>query len=128
MNYQENDGLIHDSVAKLMDEIIDHVVKTEKVEKPNKKKLQGGNICCIKDCHTTSRRNKGVSLFKPTNLKNDYHIEWRRKINQIILRHRTPDKKYRELVEKRRIFVCEKHYTNEDSVWFGLRQKPVCAI
>ena len=86
----------------------------KKLDKPSKKKIQGGNIRCITGCHTTSRRHKGIGMFKPTNIKNEYHTEWRRKIDQIILRTRTPDKKYRELVEKKKIYICEKHYKEED--------------
>ena len=93
-------------VVSVVDEIVRRVESSE-IKKPNKKKLQGGNICCIHGCHTTSRRNKGIGLFKPTNIKNEYHMKWRSKVDQIILRHRTPDKKYKELVEKRKIFVYE---------------------
>ena len=109
-NFLGNSG---DSTVDAMGEMTE-VGTDKKVEKLSKKKLQGGNICCITGCHTTSRRNKGVGLFKPTNIKNEYHKEWRTKIDQIILRTRTPDAKYRELVEKKKIFICEKHYQPGD--------------
>ena len=85
-----------------------------KPPKPNKKHLQGGNICCIPLCHTTSRRNKGVSLFKPTNIQNDFHREWNNEIYKVILRYRAPDKKFNELRAKKKVYVCEKHYAKED--------------
>ena len=78
------------------------------------KKRRGGNICCIPECNTTSRKDKGVGLFKPTNLTGDYYKNWNNQIYSVILKYRVDDKKFKELREKRKIYVCEKHYTKDD--------------
>ena len=75
---------------------------------------RGGDNCCMPLCHTTSRKDKGVSLFKPTNLNGEYYTKWNSEIYQVILRYRVNNAEFKNMREKRKIYVCEKHYAKDD--------------
>ena len=52
---------------------------------------RGGNICCLPNCSTSSGRDTGVSLFKPTSRKGEFYEKWNKEIFNVILKYRVDD-------------------------------------
>ena len=63
--------------------------------------VHGGNICYFPNCSTTSARDKGVSLFKPTSRKGEFYENWNKQVYNIVLRYRVDDEKFKELRDKK---------------------------
>ena len=83
----------------------------ESSEPETKKKPHGGNNCCIPGWFSTSAT--GISLFKPTNLQTEFYKNWNEEIYKVLLRYRN-DANFLKLREKRKVYICEKHYKPDD--------------
>ena len=77
-------------------------------DKP-KGNVYGGNICSFPNRSTTSVRDKGVLLLKATSRKGEFYENWNKQVYNIILRYRVDDEKFKELRDKKKIYICEKH-------------------
>lgn len=78
-----------------------------------------GKNCSIFGC-PTSRRNKGVSIFKlpgrkpVRELTDDEQLDWRQKCLNVVTRDRIVDKALKLRIAEGNIFICEKHFQEED--------------
>ena len=78
--------------------------------------MPGGN-CCINGCHI-SRRYKNVSLFKiPARSEEPATLKWRENMIKTIKKYiKAFDDTFIERLENNRVYICEKHFT-EDQLW-----------
>ena len=69
-----------------------------------------GENCCVVNCNT-SRKTLGIGIFKlPSKEKRK---EWRNAWLHEIIKTRVIDKSFRELIEKDRVYTCERHFKTE---------------
>ena len=79
--------------------------------------MPGAN-CAIFGCNT-SRIHKGISIFKVPKSVDDYSKKWKENVISVITRDRVIDQSLRRQIETDKLYVCEKHYL-EDQI---LRRK-----
>lgn len=73
--------------------------------------MPGAN-CSILGC-STSRRKVGVAIFRVTAGKDEYNTNWRNKVIDIVTKYREIDKPLRDRIEKKNIYICERHYEDK---------------
>lgn len=73
--------------------------------------MPGAN-CSIYGC-STSRKNKGIAIFRVPTGNDEYSKTWREKIVNIITRDREIDYSLRQQIEHRTLHTCELHYSDE---------------
>ena len=73
--------------------------------------MPGAN-CSIFGC-PTSRRSKGIAIFRVPTGEDEYSKNWRHKIVNVVTKDRELNKDLRTQIEKKNIFTCELHYPEE---------------
>ena len=73
--------------------------------------MPGAN-CSIFGC-STSRKSKGIAIFRVPTGDDEYSSQWRRKLVDIITKDREIDASLRNQIEKRTLNTCELHYPKE---------------
>ena len=68
-----------------------------------------GSNCTIIGCNI-SRKHK-LALFQIPTKDDEYSTLWRNKLVAIITRDRVTDAGLKEQIEKRKLYFCERHYT-----------------
>lgn len=74
--------------------------------------MPGAN-CSIFGCNT-SRKHKGISIFKVPKAKNERYKVWRKDWLQIITRTHVVDESLSKQINNDSLHVCEKHFKEED--------------
>ena len=74
-----------------------------------------GANCSIFGC-ASSRRKSGVAIFKIPQGDNEWSCNWRKSIISVVTKDRVIDKALRERIMKKNIFVCEKHYSEDQLI------------
>ena len=72
-----------------------------------------GVNCSVKGC-STSRRTKGISIFKIPKASNVTQEEWRNEMVSVITRDREIDQDLRRKIKEDRLHICEKHFNKDD--------------
>ena len=72
-----------------------------------------GVNCAIVGCGT-SRRTKGIGIFKLPAAKNDKYKRWREEWLSEITKTRVIDKAFREKILNDTVYKCKKHFKAED--------------
>lgn len=75
-----------------------------------------GENCSIYNC-STSRKNKGISIWKLPTPNNDFNKKWREDLISVILRDRDKDSNLKRQIDNDRLHICEKHFTT-DQMYF----------
>ena len=70
-------------------------------------------ICAIVG-YGTSRRTKGIGIFKLPAAKNDKYKRWREEWLSKITKTRVIDKAFREKKLNDTVYICEKHFKAEN--------------
>ena len=70
--------------------------------------MPGAN-CSLATCGT-SRRTKGIGIFKLPAPVDDFHAEWRAKILSKITKDRVIDASFRNQIQKDKVHIFEKHF------------------
>ncbi len=65
--------------------------------------------CSLATCGT-SRRTKGIGIFKLPAPVDDFHADWRAKITK----DRVTDASFRDQIKKDRVHICEKHFEKDE--------------
>jgi len=73
--------------------------------------MPGAN-CSIFGC-STSRKSKGIAIFRVPTGDDEYSTQWRKKIVDIVTKDREIDASLRSQIEKRTLHTCELHYPEE---------------
>ena len=74
--------------------------------------MPGAN-CSIKGC-STSRRTKGISIFKIPKVSNVSQEEWRNELVNVLLRRdREIDQDLRREIKEDRLHICERHFNTD---------------
>ena len=68
-----------------------------------------GTNCSIFGCGT-SRKHKGVPIFKVPSCNNESSWKWRKKLVHIITKDRVIDANLKNQIEKKTLYICGKHY------------------
>ena len=76
--------------------------------------MPGGN-CAIYGCNT-SRIHVGISLHKVPQKDDDYSSNWRRKLVDIIVKDRELDASLKKQIEKKNLYICELHFTEDQLI------------
>jgi len=71
--------------------------------------MPGAN-CSIFGCNT-SRRMVGLGIFKIPSGDDEFNTKWRNKLLDIVTKNRVVDSAMLERINKKRIFICELHFT-----------------
>ncbi|KAJ8050297.1 hypothetical protein HOLleu_03441 [Holothuria leucospilota] len=72
-----------------------------------------GDNCAVNGCGT-SRRSKGVGIFKLPAAKNQEYMRWHASWLNEITKSRVIDKEFREKIRNDRVFTCERHFRPEE--------------
>ena len=72
-----------------------------------------GENCSILGCGSC-RRSKGIGIWKLPKPKDEAHKKWQNEWLQQITQSRDVDRHFKDLVEKDRVYTCEKHFKPED--------------
>ena len=85
-----------------------------------------GDNCCIPLCGS-SRRTKGLGIFKLPSKEKKYRQEWRKNWLNAILKIREMDADMKSQLEADRLFTCEKHFHPQeiDTCKFSFNPIPV---
>jgi len=73
----------------------------------------GPEIIFVYGCGT-SRRTKGVGIWKLPKAKDEDHKKWREDWLREITKTREVDRDFKRQVENNKVFTCEKHFHLED--------------
>ena len=73
--------------------------------------MPGAN-CSILGC-STSRKTKGIAIFRVPTGDDDYSKNYRQKLVDIITRDRVIDQQLKGQIERRTLHTCELHYPPE---------------
>lgn len=73
-----------------------------------------GENCAVFGCGSC-RRTKGIGIWKLPLAKDEAHSTWRKEWLGEIKKTRDLDPSFKELIEKDRVFTCEKHFAAEDT-------------
>ena len=73
--------------------------------------MPGAN--CSVTQHGSSRRTKGISLFKLPSRKTEALKTWRKELLSIITRDRAVDKDFQKQIDNDTAHICSKHFTEE---------------
>ena len=79
-------------------------------------KMPGAN-CSMYGC-STSRKNKDISIFRVTRGKDEFSLNWRKKLESVITRDRVLDENLRRQIENQTLYICQLHFS-EDSIYYG---------
>lgn len=71
-----------------------------------------GENCSVYGCGT-SRKHKGVSIWKLPSASNSFNSEWRAKLLNLITRDRLMDESFKKQLDADRIYICERHFSQE---------------
>ena len=82
-----------------------------------------GENCAFPKC-STSRKDKGISLFKvPTPDKtNDESIKWTKDLIDIILKYRVKDQFLIKRMRSYKLYICAKHFTPDQIYIYPTRK------
>jgi len=70
--------------------------------------MPGAN-CSIFGC-SSSRYTPDISIFRVPRGDNEYNVNWRSKLINIVTKDRVVDKSLREQIKKKNISICERHF------------------
>ena len=76
--------------------------------------MPGGN-CAIVGC-STSRRHKGISIFKVPLPNNEFNKKWNRDLINIITKDRQVDEPLKKRIASCNLYICERHFSPEQ-IW-----------
>ena len=82
--------------------------------------MPGAN-CSIFGC-SVSRRTSGIAIFKIPGGNDEFSSSWREKLVNIITKDRVIDKGLRNQIDKRKLHICEMHYTEDQILRSKLTQ------
>ena len=68
--------------------------------------------CAIYGCGSCDKHE--LSLFKLPGRKTEFYVKWKDEILKIITMDRVVDLEFRTLIEKDRVWICEKYFKPED--------------
>ena len=71
-------------------------------------------VICALVGYGTSRRTKGIGIFKLPAAKNDKYKRWRKEWLSKITKTRVIDKAFREKILNDTVYTCEKHFKVEN--------------
>ena len=76
--------------------------------------MPGAN-CSFPGC-SVSRRGKyhGISIFQIPQRKDDFHVNWRKNLLDVISRFRCIDKAFKNQIDTGKVYICERHFESED--------------
>ena len=71
--------------------------------------MPGAN-CSIYGCKT-SRKDKGIAIFRVPTGEDEFSTKWRDEIVNIITKDRVIDKNLRRQIDTKNLYTCELHYS-----------------
>ena len=71
-----------------------------------------GAYCAIFG-YPVSRNHVGLSMFRIPIKDDEYNINWRQKLLNIVTRDRVIDKGLKSQIKKRNLYICDRHYTED---------------
>ena len=74
-----------------------------------------GENCAIVGC-STSRRHKGISIFKVPLPNNEFNKKWNRDLINIITKDRQVDEPLKKRIASCNLNICERHFSPEQ-IW-----------
>ena len=72
-----------------------------------------GAYCSIYGCNI-SRKNSKLAIFKIPAGNGEYESKWRDKLIHVVTKDRVVDSSLKKQIESRKLFICEKHFNEED--------------
>ena len=69
-----------------------------------------GENCAIVGC-STSRRHKGISIFKVPLPNNEFNKKWNRDLINIITKDRQLDEPLKKRIASCNLYICERHFS-----------------
>ena len=73
-----------------------------------------GDNCSIVGCSVSrSKKYKGIGIYRVPTGENSFDKQWREKLINVVTKDRTIDDALRERIKNKRIFICERHYRDD---------------
>lgn len=72
-----------------------------------------GDNCCVFGCGS-SRKTKGIGIWKLPLAKDEEHRKWREAWLGEITKSRVIDQNFKDQIKMDKVFTCEKHFKDED--------------
>lgn len=73
-----------------------------------------GENCSIYGCTVSrSSKYKGIGIYKVPGGNNEFDTAWRNKLVAIITKNRVVDKALKDRIEKKRVYICQRHYRTD---------------
>ena len=81
-----------------------------------------GENCSILNCPVSRKAPyKGVGIYKVPSGTNEFESTWRDKLVAVVVRFREVDPALKERIQKKRIFICQRHFRDDQIVHHGSR-------
>ena len=74
-----------------------------------------GSNCAMLNCHN-SRRKPGVAILRVPTGDDEWSASWRNDIINVVTRDRVIDKALKERIQKKNIFICEEHFSEDQLI------------
>ena len=71
-----------------------------------------------------TRKSKGIGIYKVPSGNDDFERHWREKIVDIITKDREINSKLRKIIKNRRLWVCQRHYHDNQINFHDSRSYP----
>ena len=82
--------------------------------------MPGAN-CSIVGCTTSrSKKNKGITIFRVTRGKDEWSVDWRKRLVKAITKDRILDDNLRRQIKEQTLHICQLHFTNMKGLIFYL--------
>ena len=76
-----------------------------------------GENCSILNCPVSRKAQyKGVGIYKVPSGTNEFESTWRDKLVAVVVRLREVDPALKEKIQKKRIFICQRHFRDDQIV------------
>ena len=70
--------------------------------------------CAFLGCGVScSYKYKGVSIFQIPMRNDEFQLNWRKEIDNILFKYRVADKDMKDRVAAGKIYICERHFSTD---------------
>ena len=76
--------------------------------------MPGAN-CSFPECSVSRRRKyHGIAIFQIPRRKDDFHVNWRKALLDVLSRFRSIDKAFKNQMDTGKVYICECHFEPKD--------------
>ena len=80
--------------------------------------MPGANCSIVGYTTSRSKKNKGITIFRVTRGKDEWSVDWRKRLVKAITKDRILDDNLRRQIKEQTLHICQLHFT-EDLLYYG---------